>query len=224
MRVEVFPCRRCPGAVCIQCGGVGQLVREIDETMERSARFSAISVATWASGGPPRGTYNRYQTAWALEGGWQRPWLYQNDDLKNLLEQGHSELEIATRLRRTRDGVRHQLRKLGYPTCCSVETELYIALVRSGVNRSRCTELIGRSIGERRLPPTPDEALMLRRFNEIGASNAIIAGAVGVKLSTIYRWRREYEVVRPSRSPRAASIVHRTARGRLLPDGMGGVS
>lgn len=78
---------------------------------------------------------NRYQTQWTVQGGHMRPWLFQRDQLEQMICEGVEDTEIATRLGRTRDGVRGERRKLRYPTDVSVRANLLSIFVEDGMNR-----------------------------------------------------------------------------------------
>lgn len=169
---------------------------------------------------------NIYQTKWTLEGGSMRPWIYQNEELESLVIGGYSESEIAVRLRRSRDATRHQIRYLGFPSSNAVNTELFFVLLKSGISPARCTELIGCSVGEGRLPATADQIEIIQLYNSIRATNLVIAETLGVSKATVYRWRREYEISKkPSVYANSKGYnARKDVSSRILPDGAGGIS
>lgn len=179
--------------------------RDIENEFSYSAAW--LSKAAREMGLPRR---NHFQTPWTLEGGTHRRWIYQKDELERLVLAGLSNVDIAARLRRSVDGVRHQRRALGYPSDVVVTSELFNILVADlGVQKS--LELLGPIWGarphlllERRLATQAERdarrnerVAMILKFDGYGALNRDIAAALNISVQTLSKFRNRNNLLKP---------------------------
>lgn len=167
--------------------------RDIENEFDRS--MISLSQVIRKMGLPRR---NRYQTQWTMAGGYMRPWLFQRDELERLYEHGHYLEEIASRLGRTADGVRQELRKMGLITPSGAES--ICALVEDWFASSAAVP-------------------MIKVFDDAGIKSKDIAESLEVEPKILSRWRKRHAAPRPvnRKEGRRGASARRDARSRMLP-------
>jgi hypothetical protein len=106
----------------------GEPWRDLEDRFGQSMAWLLKTVIR-AAGIPRRSSYG---TQWEQQGGLGCPWLGQRDKLIELLLDGRTNEEIASILDRTRDGVRHECKRLGFASPTEIDTAVANTLFQSG--------------------------------------------------------------------------------------------
>lgn len=142
--------------------------------------------------GCPRRT--PYSTPRAERGGYMTPWLSQRDKLIALASEGLDDHEIATRLARSRDGVRHERRRIGIPTDAELVMRAVEMLIENGVKTHSALALTDRIL--RRFYMNDEFASTVRELNDLNIKNSVVAERLGVPEEIVKRIRREFGIPR----------------------------